>query len=358
MNKKLLTVAIGAALAVPMLAQAEVTVYGKAHVSWDYQMNDTSSATAQDTFSYVSDNSSRIGVKASEDLGDGMKALFQVEIAVPTDTAAAMTVNRNSYAGLSGGFGTIMLGKYDSPFKEVGRIADLFNERVGDARNVIGNGGIGIAAETWDRRVSNMVRYASPTFGGMTLLAQYSGNDSAPTTASATAMSGEQGSAALMWKSGGATVGLAYNVQSTATGTESFESGYRIAGTYNTGTFLIGGLYEALSDTLGVSGLDRTAYGVSAAMTMAEKHVIKAQYFVADSLSDLPDTGGSLWAVGYDYKFSKTTTGYVAYAGASNDTNVNTYIPSSSNGGHGQAVTGVTTGGSPSAVSVGLEMVF
>jgi predicted porin len=349
MNKKLLTVAIGAALAVPMLAQADATVYGKAHVSWDYQTNDTSTANAQDTFSYVSDNSTRIGVKASEDLGGGTKALFQVEISTPTDTAAAMTVNRNSYLGLGGVFGTIMLGKYDSPFKEVGRIADPFNDRVGDARNVIGNGG---TANTWDRRVANMVRYASPTFGGVTIVAQYSGSDSAA------AGTGEQGSASVMWKAGGATVGAAYDVQSTAAGTEGFETGYRFAGTFNFGMFTVGGLYEQLADVGGTSGNDRSAYGMSASVTLAQKNVIKAQYYVADSFDPAPDTGGSLWAVGYDYKFSKTTTGYVAYAQASNDANVNTYIPSSSNGGHGQAVTGVTNGGSPNALSVGLEMVF
>jgi predicted porin len=352
MNKKILTLAVAGAIVGGMgVAQADVTVYGKAHVSWDYMQNDTATAGAQDVFSFVSDNSSRIGVRASEDLGGGMKSIFQVEIAARTDESSALSSNRNSYLGLSGGFGTIMLGKYDSPFKDVGRIADLFNERIGDARNVIGNGG---NTNTWDRRVADMVRYASPTFAGVTVVAQYSGADSATG-------GGEQGSAGVFWKAGGASVGAAYDVQSIITpgvgATEEFESGLRLAGTYNFGMFQVGGLVEQLVDIDGVSGADRNAYGVSGSVTLAEKHVIKAQYYVAGELDTVAESGGSLFAVGYDHKFSKTTTGYVAYAQASNDSGIATYVPSSSNGGHGEAVT-TTAGGSPSAVSVGLEMVF
>ncbi len=355
MNKKILTLAVAGAIVGGMgVAQADVTVYGKAHVSWDYMQSDTATVGVQDVFSFVSDNSSRIGVRASEDLGGGMKGIFQVEIATRTDESNTLSPNRNSYLGLSGGFGTIMLGKYDSPFKDVGRIADLFNERIGDARNVIGNGGNGVAANVWDRRVADMVRYASPTFAGVTVVAQYSGADSATG-------GGEQGSAGVFWKAGGASVGVAYDVQSIAVpgagATEGFESGLRLAGTYKFGMFQVGGLFEQLVDTAGVSGADRNAYGVSGSVTLAEKHVIKAQYYVAGELDTVVESGGSLFAVGYDHKFSKTTTGYVAYAQASNDNLVNTYVVSSSNGGHGEAV-GTTNGGSPSAVSVGLEMVF
>jgi predicted porin len=354
MKKKLLAVAVGATLAASagISQAADVKVYGKAHVSWDYNMTD---AAADPTdFSFVSDNSSRFGVKAVEDLGGGTKALFQVEIATRTDTATALSSNRNSYAGLSTNFGTIMLGKYDSPFKDVGRIADQFNERIGDARNVIGNGGAG-SSVSWDRRVPNMARYVSPSFGGVTITGQYSSGDS---TTAGGSNNGEQGSANVVWQAGGAKIGAAYNVQSTASGTESFESGYRIAGTYKFGMFMVGALYEGLSDILGVSGADRSAYGVSGSVTLAEKHVIKAQYFVADSISAAAlQGGGSLYAIGYDYKFSKTATGYVVYAGASNDSNTARYTPSSSEGGHGDNVT-TQLGGSPSALSVGMELVF
>jgi len=44
-------------------------------------------------------------------------------------------------------------------------------------------------------------------------------------------------------------------------------------------------------------------------MTLAEKHVVKAQYYKAASLdSSTTDDGADMYAVGYDYKFSKKTT--------------------------------------------------
>ncbi len=357
MNKKILSLAVAGVLAGGFgAAQADVTVYGKAHVSWDYQQNDTSAANAKDTYSYVSDNSSRIGVKVSEDLGAGMKAIAQWEISARTDESAAMSPNRNSFAGLSGGFGTVMLGKYDSPFKEIGRMPDQFNERVGDARTIIGNGGsTGSPNSTsWDRRVGDMLRYQSPKFGGVVITGQYSGNDSGT---SSTAYNGQrQGSASVVWSGGPANVGFAYNVQSVTGGAES-ETGMRLAGTFKFGSFTLGALFEQLADIGGTSGADRASMGVSGAFGFGN-NVVKAQYFLTDEIDGLPETGGNIMAIGYDYNFSKSTTGYVAYAVASNDDNTDVYTPSSSDGGHGETVPGVTNGGSPNALSVGLEIKF
>jgi predicted porin len=348
MNKKLLSLAVASVLAGGFgAAQADVSVYGKAHVSWDYQNNDTATVGAKDTYSYVSDNSSRIGVKVSEDLGGGVKAIAQWEIATRTDESNTMSPNRNSFAGLSGGFGTVMLGKYDSPFKEIGRMPDQFNERVGDARNIIGNLG------AWDRRPADMLRYQSPKFGGVVITGQYSNGDSAGGVA-------RQGSANAVWSGGGANVGLAFNVQGVANGagvTEGSETGMRLAGTFKVGGFTIGALFEQLADIGGVSGADRASMGVSGAFGFGN-NVVKAQYFMTDEIDGSIETGGNIMAIGYDYNFSKATTGYVAYSVASNDANTALITPSSNNGGHGETVPGVTNGGSPNAFSVGLEMKF
>src|SRR3989304_1240195 len=82
MNKKLLIAAVGAALvAGPMMAaQAAPTVYGHFHMSLDRYDNGKDATSAGSTERGVmNSNSSRFGIKGDEDLGGGLKAIYQVE---------------------------------------------------------------------------------------------------------------------------------------------------------------------------------------------------------------------------------------------------------------------------------------
>ncbi len=362
MNKKLLTLAVGAALAAGMsVAQAEVAVYGKAHVSIDLQDNDTGT---EETF--VSDNSSRFGVRASEDLGGGLKGLAQWEIGARTDTNTGLSTNRNSFIGLgSDAMGTIRVGKYDTPYKDIGRKADLFNERVGDSRNVIG---LGSDDGSFDARVSNMVRYDTPSFGGLQVAVLYSvdeGNTSTA-TAAATALSTQTRSASASYQGGPLFAALGYEEHNTVDGADN-ETGIRLGVGFKTGALTINALYETLSDIgndvvagIAVPGVDIDNYGVGAAFKFGNA-TAKAQYYLSetDVAAGAASEDSSLMAVGLDYAFSKTVTGYVAYAQADNDATTRTNV-ASSNGGHGDilAVPGTAVGAGPSAFSVGMEMNF
>ncbi len=76
MKKSLLTIAVAATMVAPAIAMADATLYGNVHVSINAADNDI--PTAQNKLDMTS-NTSAIGVKGSEDLGDGMKALYKVE---------------------------------------------------------------------------------------------------------------------------------------------------------------------------------------------------------------------------------------------------------------------------------------
>ena len=122
MNKKLLVVAVAAAVAAPVTAIADVTIYGKLHMSLDYVMSDNQAASGQDKNNLnVSSNSSRIGFKGSEDLGGGLKGIWQVEQSVNLDESGSQWATRNSFLGVSSGFGDLLLGRHDTPYKVIGR---------------------------------------------------------------------------------------------------------------------------------------------------------------------------------------------------------------------------------------------
>ena len=122
MNKRFLAIAIAAGLAVSSNVMAEgAEIYGIAHVSVN-SISADSGASAIDATT-VSSNNSRLGVKGSEDLGGGLKAVYKMEFGVDLadkagdacdnydpgcDTLVKTFANgnltaRNQYVGLSGG---------------------------------------------------------------------------------------------------------------------------------------------------------------------------------------------------------------------------------------------------------------
>src|SRR3990167_6819734 len=139
MNKKLLIAAVGAALiAGPMLAaQAAPTVYGHFHESLDHYDNGGSPSTEN---GLLNNNSSRFGIKGDEDLGGGLKSIYQVEsgafVAVE-GTSGFSGALRNTFMGFAGRLGVVKFGRHDTPYKDLGRKFDNFNEQVGDMRNFI-----------------------------------------------------------------------------------------------------------------------------------------------------------------------------------------------------------------------------
>lgn len=77
MKKALLPLAIAALL--PISAFADVTVYGKANVSFQ------SADEGGDSVTELVSNASRIGLKGSEDLGNGLKAIYRFEYQTAID---------------------------------------------------------------------------------------------------------------------------------------------------------------------------------------------------------------------------------------------------------------------------------
>jgi len=351
MNKTLIAMAVAGVMAAPMAAQADATVYGKIHVSIDSGDTGGQDVATQDASGlWFQSNSGRVGVKGSEDLGGGLKAVWQFESNASFGSGSTSFGGRNSFLGLSGGWGTFIGGKHDTPFKTVGRWFDLFGDQVGDSRNVIQNPW----DDNWDLRPNNVLAYTSPTFGpGLSLQAAYVMDDAIPDS---TGMSiyGK-------WKSGNWLVGLGYESHDQPAGSSASTSNAMRAGLqWSPGAWKLNAFYQASSDEGGTSGADATAMGLGAGYTMG-KNVIKAQYYTVSPDSALgSNIDASTMAVGWDYNFSKRTTAYVAYATTSND--AGTYYCADA-GGHGGEICGAAgatavAGDDPSVLSFGMVHKF
>lgn len=344
MNKKLLALAIAGVFAAPLAAQAEVSIYGVAHVSVDSLDDDNNTDGL-----FVSSNSSRIGFKGSEDIGGGLKGIWQIESLVNLDESGGQLATRNSFLGVAGGFGAVLFGRHDTPMKLVSRKVDLFGDTIGDSRNITGASDVSVVG--FDARPNNVVAYASPNMNGLQALVAYVTEDGVD---DASAMS-----ANVTYGNGPLWVGAAYEshgegislvrpgIPVVSTGEE--ESAWRLAASYEMGAFKVTGMYDSYTDVAGVSGLDTTAWGLGAAFSMGN-NVVKAQWYTIDAYDGTDETGSDMWAIGLDHNFSKTTTGYLAYAQTSND---DAAARGMSGGGHGDSV-GSALGGDATGFSLGM----
>lgn len=324
MKKKLLMAAVSAVLVAGPVAAAHAagaTLYGHLHMSMDRYDNDVS----EDGF--MANNSSRFGIKGDEDLGGGLKAIYQMESGIfnVDDGVGGLGGRlRNTYVGFAGSWGAVKLGRHDTPYKDLGRKLDNFNEQVGDARNIIAP----------DNRNSNMIRYESPMFGGgLNVVVQHTSNDNAAAGASeATPTVHKDNSLGVNWSAGPLFLGAAWD-ETGNTGSNNDTTGIRLAGSYTFNDIVLGLLWESLSDIGGLSGTDRDAMGFFASMKMGNNK-LKFHFLDADELDNLANTGGTMWAIGVDHSFSKTAMVYLNYASVDND-DLAAFGTASGNGGHG-----------------------
>lgn len=104
---------------------AEVTLYGNVDQAWNSSTTKQGGKTAKDKsgFASIQMGGSSLGVKGSEELTEGLKASFLIEMSPAVDdnsTGAAGMWNRQSYVSLNGGFGALRIGKqYSQAFNNV-----------------------------------------------------------------------------------------------------------------------------------------------------------------------------------------------------------------------------------------------
>ncbi len=166
MNKNLIALAVAGAFVAPAaMAQTAnpVTLYGQVNVTVESveARGGPSTASPVSRRTRIEDQSSRLGVRGTEDLGGGLKAFFQLETAFRADSNNTTFAARNSAVGLQGGFGSVLIGRWDMPFKSAAIAIDPWGDiLIAGLTGVMSDGG------NFDRRDMNVAQYWSPTFGG------------------------------------------------------------------------------------------------------------------------------------------------------------------------------------------------
>jgi len=334
MTKKLLPTMIGVALAGSMAAaQADVTVFG--HIDTSIVASDNYTTANESENAFVCTTCS-IGFKGSEDLGNGLKAIFSIDFQYdttdrnpkttraygPTDVTLTTTANgkivetgtgirdvsatskdaitdRDQWLGLAGNFGQVRVGTISTSYKSHGAMLDpayrtAIQQRDWGLQSDLHNG----AGENGQGRATNTVRYDTPDWNGLKGTAHYSLN------------SAEQGQSFNAWGAGaqytnGGLLVFADYITANANGDDN-DDAYKVGAKYAFGNFAVFGQYEVDGGLISAAS-DRYGY-------------LSGRTFNIDTIED----GADLWMLGGTYTMGNNTL-YGAYSSSDDADNAVNY---------------------------------
>lgn len=313
------------------LAQSNVTIYGL----MDVAVGKYDGTTARTVGTGAT---SRLGFRGAEDLGGGLKAIFQLETQISPDTGTQSNASTfwsgRSTVGLEGRFGRVTLGREVNPSHFVEAAADPFGQdglpggygaRGGISR---GNGAPGAIDPV---RMNNSINYAF-TGAGFTVRAQTAAREGADPTGN------RPYSASLIYAASQWQVGVSYVNPSRPNDHWAY-----LSGQYDFGVLRLHGGVGAGTNTNGQS-IRNQIVGVNIPMAPGSVRVSYSRTKADDQLIQ------SRVALGYYHSLSKRT---VLYADVVHDTKAGAFVY---NAAAGWAPTGRTLG--KTGYDVGLRHYF
>jgi len=359
LKKNTLAALILAGFAAAAQAQSSVTIYGLADAGLVQESGGKAGSVTKVSSGIGA--TSRIGFKGTEDLGDGLSAIFQLEAGYKLDTgevdAAGALFNRQSFVGLkSTTMGALTLGRQYTPmYDALSQVADPFGAGyAGSAKNLMPSAGA-------DTRTSNTVIYATPSVSGLSANVAYSMGEQADST-----KAGRQVGGSLIYANGPLNARLAYNNRNNdvaATGL-STTSGRNIlfAANYD---FKIAKAYFAYGQDKGVNSsplpttanvfgyatapqasTDSTDLLIGTTVPVTASGTLMAS-FIRKNDKTAFNQDADQWAIGYSQALSKRTSTYIAYGKIKNK-----------NGASYTVGNAAETGSGDKAFNVGMRLSF
>jgi GBP family porin len=311
--KPIASVIIGAAsalFATAASAQSSVTLYGILDASVEYSNEDQNASVATNGAVSLGDSvlrlqngiqqGSRLGVRGTEDLGGGLRAIFAIEHRLSVDTGLTgggsdasgnqRFWNGQAWVGLQGDWGRFTMGRQYVPLYYVLGPTDA-----------TGYFWYYNVSQYFNNRLDNSLEYRTPRFGGLNGYLMYSFGENSV----AGQPDGDAYAAGLLWASGPISVGAGYTGygKTTPTGTDQSEWGVGASWKFS-GQTQIGGGY-LFSDR---SGRDTTTYYLSGSLGLGVSTLYLNAVMVDPDGRSTSNQFGAAWS----YPLSKRTNVYAA----------------------------------------------
>ncbi|MBA6410610.1 MULTISPECIES: porin [unclassified Pseudoalteromonas] len=288
----LLTSITGLAICSYSAQAAEYAVYGKAEVQ--IANTDTGIMRYADKGTQIEAPFSRIGIKGEHKLNEYLSAVFKYEVQVKgfeeDDTDEPFTA-RNTYLGLKGAFGEVVVGRNDTRFKYSEGKVDNFNETQADMAQVIAG----------QDRLGDTITYTSSYWHNAQFSFTYAPKDDNKDD--------KAGFAATLIYGDRNLNNTPYYLSLSHVDSLNNITASRIAGVYKFEQLQLGALYQHSESVDGSKS--GNGYVLSASYTL-DKWVPKIQ-FAKDDSTLRQASEATQWSTGLDYVFDKQTTAYLLY---------------------------------------------
>ncbi|MGE0329204.1 MAG: porin [Ramlibacter sp.] len=297
-NTVLAAAALATVLPLGAHAQSSVTLYGRLNIGVENYQFDSTPTRAGSRLTVMNSDASLWGVRGSEDLGGGLRALFKMEAGFQADsgavTSATQFFSRESFVGLSSASaGTLLLGSQWAPGLWQSLRADPFTRFGPGGQPYITQGVRG-----YTLRYDNAIQYITPNFSGLSGRVIYAFGEGQPT--------GKGVAASVDYSKGPLYLGAFHEQGRTAaasvglTGAAVTSKTTSVAATYDFGAVKLHGQYQR-------NRVERVASNVSAYLVgvtvPAGPGKIKASYIHRDAVN----ADAKVFGVGYEYPLSKRT---------------------------------------------------
>ncbi|MBC3930950.1 porin [Undibacterium curvum] len=324
MKKSLIALAVLAAAAGSAQAQSSVTVYGVLDMAFNAENNGQFSKGKGNIFSLDSgvQSGSRLGFKGSEDLGNGLKANFKLEMGVQADTGASaqggLAFGRAAWVGLSGDFGAVQVGRQNKPIFDAVDAVDPFSTGIigGSATDSTSATGLGNLLFATNPRSNNTINYTTNNLSGFTGSLAYSAGEQAGNVGS-----GRGIGVSASYAGGPLLVTGAYHADNNVAVVTNATKTAFIGATYDFGMAkgaLSVGKVKTDNDSVayklwsvGVTVPVSAAGAVISSLTMVKNDVVSS------------DNASNQFALGYTHSLSKRTNLYTSVSRLKNDAKVN-----------------------------------
>ena len=327
--KKLIALAVAA---LPMAAMADVTLYGTVEASIEngksvaYAGGNTKSTAANKSTTRVDDTGSLIGFKGSENLGNGLKAIWQVEQGLNIDGTTGKGsgngytntwATRDSFVGLTGNFGTVRLGKLSTYLNSDMEKFDAWIYGAGV------NGATVTTANTLDGRFDNAIRYDSPNLNGFKFTAAYGFDEKRTTVGNGNRSNQAMWNLGAGYENAGYYVDAGYVAYQDTDATGSKDSNYwRLEGGYNANNLLVALAYgqsKLYNGAVNATKAKEAALTVGYTMGALTPKFTYAHVWDTKTNGVKADDGINQYVIGVDYALSKRTTAYTSFGYVKHD---------------------------------------
>ena len=300
MMKKILPALVGLALAGGMsLAAADITLFG--HIDTSIDATDVDGGSDDINMNCTTCS---IGFKGSEDLGNGLKAIFSLDFEYDTTERNSSLTDRDQWLGLGGGFGQVRVGTISTVYKSHGAMIDpLYRTSLQGRTHGLQSSFHSSAGEELQGRATNTVRWDSTDFSGFKLGATYTFDSGGTETDDPFGIGGS-------YENGGILVFADYIDANGSTSAGNDESAWKVGGKYTMNDFAVMGQYEGISD----NNADDTVWHIAGSYTM-DSNLIYVAYgnTQSENASGVEIEDQDAWTIAAVHSMSKSTSVYAGY---------------------------------------------